>query len=248
MGAMTLFAGKGAEIGARFVVLWGLCASSAYSQGVKENTLTLVRAIPHSGYSEGLDYSQGFLWNALPKAILKIDPKDGSVVSRFVPATEYSESLVWVAGMLWNVSFSDNGLYRGSLEAGKMVFSKAGTVPEVHAWGLEHDGKHLVVTGNYSSKLYFLNPRTGKLERTLETQGKDLEDLAWDGTGFWSSSFTTHRGKIFRIDPKTGSVGPLYALPDKENCPIIDGIAYDGKHLWITGKECPQIYCVTTPR
>jgi glutamine cyclotransferase len=32
-----------------------------------------------------------------------------------------------------------------------------------------------------------------------------------------------------------------FSLPE-ENCPVIDGIAYDGKGLWVTGKECPSIY------
>jgi glutamine cyclotransferase len=218
-----------------------------YAAYAAKNTLKVIRVIPHSGYSEGLDYRDGFLWHALPKAILKIDPADGQIVARYKPATEYSESIVWLNKHLWNVSFSDNGLYRGTLKGDTFVFTRVGSVPEVHAWGLEAKGSELVVTGDYSNKLYFLSSKTGALVKTLVTEGKDLEDLAWDGKGFWSSSFTTHRGSVFRISPASGKIGPLYSLPDPESCPVIDGIAYDGKHLWITGKECASIYCVERP-
>ena len=81
----------------------------------KKNTLELIRQIPHSGYSEGLDYYNNFLWHALPKEIKQIDPKDGTVIASVPPSTEYSESLSWFEGKLWNLSFHDNGLYAGKI-------------------------------------------------------------------------------------------------------------------------------------
>ncbi len=214
--------------------------------GASGETLKLIRTIPHSGYSEGLDYHAGFLWNALPKELLKIDPKDGSVVFRYTPATDYSESLAWFQGALWNLSFSNDGLYRGTLKGKQFQFTRKGAVPEVHGWGLTHNGKELIATGDYSAKLYFFSP-DGKLVRTLNTDQTALEDLAWDGQGIWASSFTTHRGKIFRLDPVSGKSSALYSLPDPEACPIIDGIAVQGKGLWITGKECPLLYYFEMP-
>ncbi len=221
------------------VVLGGMAADA-------EN-LKMIRKIPHSGYSEGLDYYQGYLWNTLPKGIVKIDPKDGTVLQRFSPASEYSESVAWFLGGIWNVSFSDNGLYFGKLDGGALTFEKVGEVPEAHAWGITHDGKNLIMTGNYSDKLYFVDPKTKKVVRTLQTPIKDIEDLAWDGQGIWASSFTTFKGQIFRFDPKTGAVSPPFTLPEPELCPIIDGIAWDGKGLWVTGKECPSIWLVARP-
>lgn len=214
--------------------------------------LALVRQIPHSGYSEGLDFFEGFLWHAIPKAILKIDPKDGTVLERFQPATEYSESLTWFKGGLWNLSFTDNSIHIGKLTSGKnkgraLAFKKVGEVPEVHGWGITHNGNQIITTGDYSPKLYFFNPKSMKLEKTLTTTVSALEDLAWDGHGIWSSSFTGYRGQIFRISPANGKIGDFYSLPDPEMCPIIDGIAVDGKNLWITGKECPAIYLVKNP-
>ncbi len=209
--------------------------------------LKLIGAIPHTGYSEGLDFHQGFLWNALPKEILKINPSDGSVIARYTPGSEYSESVAWFNGALWNLSFSDNGIYKGRLKADKLAFKRVGTVPEVHGWGITHNGKQIIATGDYSNKLYFIDALSAKVTRTLETDKTALEDLAWDGRGIWTSSFTGDRGHIFRINPQTGKSGPLYALPDPESCPIIDGIAVDGKTLWVTGKQCPSIYRFELP-
>jgi glutamine cyclotransferase len=211
------------------------------------DTLKLIRKIPHSGYSEGLDFYQGYLWNAIKDQILKINPEDGTVIARFKPPTEHSESVAWFEGRLYNLSFSDDGIYSAVLNSrGALKFERKGSTPEVHGWGLTHNGSHLIMTGNYSSKLYFANPKNLKVVKTIETQGKDLEDLAWDGQWVWSSSFTTEHGKIFAIHPSSGKIMGTYSLPD-ENCPIIDGIAYDGKGLWITGKECPSIYYVKKP-
>jgi glutaminyl-peptide cyclotransferase len=211
------------------------------------NTLELIRKIPHSGYSEGITHHDGFLWHALPKAILKINPADGEIVERLTPPTEYSESLEWFQGKLYNLSFSDDGIYVGAKGKGKLEFAKKGKTPEVHGWGITHNGKHLIVTGDYSSKLYFLDPKTLKLVKTLKTEGKDLEDLAWDGKWIWTSSFTADKGHIYKMDPDSGKILDKYSLPQPGECPVIDGIAYDGKNFWITGKECPSIYYVKYP-
>ncbi len=213
----------------------------------RADTLEIIRQIPHSGYSEGLDWKDGYLWHALPKEIVKIDPKDGAVLARFAPSTTYSESLKWQGKKLWNVSYSDNGIYEGTLEGKELKFTRKGNVPEDHAWGLEFDGKHLVMTGNYSKVIYFLDPKTMKLARQIETPVKDVEDLAWDGVGFWASSYTEHKGTIFRIDPKTGNISRLFALPNPEACPVVDGLAFDGKDLWLTGKHCTSIYQIRRP-
>lgn len=223
------------------LILAFLCSLS------ESQTLEVINKIPHSGYSEGLDFHQGFLWNALPQKIVKIDPKDGAVIESHLPATEYSESLKWAADRIWNLSFKTKGLYRGQMKKGQLVFEKIGEVPEDCGWGIEKVGQEFVTTGNFSNKLYFFNPENKKWTKTLITEGVDLEDLAWDGKTLWTSSFSSYRGTIFSINIKTGKIEGFWELPQKEECPIVDGIAFDGKTLWITGKECPSIYQVKIP-
>lgn len=211
-------------------------------------TLKPIKKIPHSGYSEGLDFHEGFLWHALPKHIVKIDPKDGTILEKYVPSTKYSESLMWFQGKLWNLSFHDNGLYAGGLTYGKgFKFEHKMKTPEKHGWGITHNGQEIIMTGDYSNKLYFYDAKSLKLNRTLKTELKDIEDLAWDGRYIWSSSFTTYSGEILALDPKTGKIRGVYKLLEAEMCPVIDGIAVDRKSLWITGKDCPSIYHVEIP-
>jgi glutamine cyclotransferase len=245
MGKLPKFVGQGAALGLFLVVV---CFRAATGAETTVPLLKVKRTIPHTGYSEGLDYRDGYLWHALPKQILKIDPADGSVLERFTPPTDYSESLCWWGNEMMNLSFSDDSIHAGKLQDGKMVFTKRGRVPEVHGWGITHDDRHWIVTGDYSSKLYFLDRKSLEVKRTLDTEVTALEDLAWDGKWIWTSSFTQRPGQIFKIDPKTGKVGGYYRLSEKDECPIIDGIAWDGKLFWVTGKNCVSIYAVEKPK
>lgn len=229
----------------RYTVLLLVFAVAPFAGAAEK--LKVLRTVPHSGYSEGLDWHEGFLWHALPKETVKIDPKDGTVVARFAPSTEYNESLVWFKGVPYQVSFHDDGIYRGKLANGQLEWTRVGKTPEVHAWGSTHDGKHVILTGNYSKKLYFFDAKDWKVVRTIETPVADLEDLAWDGQRIWSSSFTQYPGTIFPIDPKTGAVTSFYELPEPAECPVIDGLAWDGEALWLTGKQCANIYRVERP-
>lgn len=222
-------------------------ASSIFAENASPIPAKILRKIPHTGYSEGLDFRDGYLWHALPKEILKIDPSDGSVLERFTPPTEYSESLAWWGNDLINLSFTDDSIHIGNLKNGKLSFTKRGRVPEVHGWGVAHDDQHWIATGDYSAKLYFLDRKSLEVKRTIDAEVTALEDLAWDGKWIWSSSFTQRRGQFFRIDPKTGKVPSFYKLHPEDECPIIDGMAYDGKNLWITGKNCMSIYYVEMP-
>jgi len=229
-------------------ILFTLWISCSWALAEVPKSLEIIRTIPHSGYSEGIDFHEGFIWNSLPKQIVKIDPADGTVVQRFPSPTDHGESLKWLRGKMVHVSFADNGIYLGSFLTDALSFKKVGKVPEEKAWGIEFNGKELILTGNYSDTLYFLDSKSYALKRSLKTEMKDIEDLAWDGKRLWASSFTLHRGQIFPIDLKTGKVGPFFSLPNPESCPVIDGLAFDGKALWITGKECPALFYAKIPK
>lgn len=242
-----------------FCAMIALVSHSLWAEPAAE-TLKVVRTIPHSGYSEGLDFFEKFLWQAQPSVIRKIDPASGEVVKEFQPPTEYSESLAWFQGGLWNLSFKDNGIYFGKLDAsGALRFTRRGSTKEIHGWGLTQNGKDLLFTGSYGSrKIYTFDPSSGQITREITAELSDLEDLAWDGQGIWTSTFNVRqtykgkpaplRGTVFRLDPANGSVQGFYALPDPEQCPVIDGIASLGTRLWITGKNCTSIWLVENPK
>lgn len=250
-----------------FILSSGIvCIFQPSSMTYGANTLLLLKKIPHpsDAYSEGLDYAKGFLWNTLPKKLLKIDPANGDVVASWdyndIP-NFYSESIKWVSDTLWELSFSSNHIYTIRFSGKKVHNIEMNTTPDKTAWGIESIKKNeLITTGHNSSTLhvYSIAQKKWILDIPIQTpssldttQIKGFEDLAWDGKYLWSSSFTSHRGEIFAIDLNQKSIVALYTIPEPEMCPIIDGLAISTEHgkkgIWITGKNCPSIYFAALP-
>lgn len=211
--------------------------------------LTLIRRLPHAGWSEGLDVHGRELWHSFPGSIKVYDKETGDELRELAssPST-YNESLAWRDGELWNVSYDDSNVYVGRPAAeGELDWHIAGTTPEVHGWGITHDPDHVIVTGNGSPFLYFLDPQTAGLVKTVTTPVDDLEDLAWDRGAIWASSYSEYPGQFFRIDPSTGAIVDVHSLPGAGECSIVDGIAVDGTSLYVTGKHCPWVYVFEMP-
>ena len=164
------------------------------------------------------------------------------------PPSSYSESVAWRDGELWNVSYDNANIYVGTpLVGGDFSWRIAGTTPEIHGWGITHDPTHVIVTGNGTPFLYFLDPVTTQVVRTVETPIDDLEDLAWDRGAIWASSYSAYSGQFFRLNPWSGEVVDVFSLPDPAECPIVDGIAVDGSTLYVTGKDCPWTWVYEMP-
>lgn len=171
----------------------------------------------------------------------------GNVLSEHEPPSTYSESLTWFRGKLWNLSYHNANVYAGTMVGGELVFEVAGTVPDLAGWGITHDGNDLIVSGNGRPDLYVLDGETLVHKRTVTTPVDDLEDLAWDGRYVWASSYSELPGQVFRIDLASGSIVDVHALPDPDECSIVDGIAVAEGRLFVTGKRCPFIYVALLP-
>ncbi len=119
-------------------------------------------------------------------------------------------------------------------------------------WGLTFDGENLVATDG-SNKLYFIdinNP--SKVVRELAVGGyKDiytqLNELEYHNGFIYSNIW--HQPYILKINPKTGeAVGKFdftkiteeNTKEDKEH--VLNGIAFKGENMLVTGKNWPKIY------
>lgn len=190
----------------------------------------------------------GELWHAFPSSHRVYDLMTGVEKRRYTPPTTYSESVTWFDGRLWNVSYHDQNLYAGTLNtAGTFNWVVVGTVPEIHSWGITHDGESIIVTGNGTENLYFLDPADGALRRTITTPIDDLEDIAWDRGTIWASSYSELPGQFFRIDPETGALLDVFSLPYPAECEIVDGLAVADGQLYVTGKQCPKVWVFALP-
>ncbi|MEO0438151.1 MAG: glutaminyl-peptide cyclotransferase [Pseudomonadota bacterium] len=128
------------------------------------------------------------------------------------------------------------------------------TLPiRTEGWGITHDSKNLIYSDG-SANLYFLDPGSGALLRTLPVMlnGRPLarlNELEWIDGKVWANVWQANQ--IIEINARTGvveSVADLRGLLDpqlrEEDTDVLNGIAWDAerKQLWVTGKRWPKIY------
>lgn len=123
-------------------------------------------------------------------------------------------------------------------------------------WGMTTDGKQLIMdTGG--SNIYFINPETFKIERTLGVSNNNgyvdsINELEYVDGYIYGNIWQTN--SIIKINPKTGIVEAMADLTDifpKNNLttPVkagqcLNGIAYDAAKgsFYITGKYWPNVF------
>jgi len=124
-------------------------------------------------------------------------------------------------------------------------------------WGMTTDGKYLIIdTGG--SNIYFVNPETFKIERTLGVMNNNgyvdkVNELEYADGYLYANIWLTNY--IIKINPKTGIIEGRADLTDilaKNNQPAandeggacLNGIAYDSakKTFLITGKLWPSLF------
>ena len=129
---------------------------------------------------------------------------------------------------------------------------------KTEGWGLAYNTKGGLVLSDGSHQLFFLDPKTYKVIRTLRvTDGgrtiPQLNELEWIEGEVWANVWQTDR--IARINPKTGAVNAWVDLtllwPRARRTPpadVLNGIAYDaaGKRIFVTGKKWPRVYEIKT--
>ena len=104
-------------------------------------------------------------------------------------------------------------------------------------WGLASDAKGGLVLSDGSDTLFFLDPRTYSVIRTVKVTDagrpvRELNELEWIEGEIWSNVWQTDR--IARINPKTGAVNAWVDFtllwPRARRTPpadVLNGIAYD---------------------
>lgn len=119
-------------------------------------------------------------------------------------------------------------------------------------WGLTYDGKNLVATDG-SKNLYFLDVNDpSKVVRTLAVAGyaetyNNINELEYHKGFIYSNVW--HQPVILKINPETGeAVGKFdFTKLTRENDQgnsehVLNGIAFKGDNMLITGKNWSKIY------
>ncbi|GAB6910077.1 Thermitase (modular protein) [Desulfosarcina cetonica] len=81
----------------------------------------------------------------------------------------------------------------------------------------------------YSERIYFLNPTTGAVIRSIDPRNNDtIGGMTWDGKAIRVANVTTGAGSINAINPSTGAQVGSISAPSGRG----EGLTYDGKHLY----------------
>ncbi len=118
-------------------------------------------------------------------------------------------------------------------------------------WGMTYDGKDLIVSDG-TKNIYFLNPSDpSKVVRYISVAGNkevydQLNELEYHN-GFiyanvWQAPY------VLKIDPKSGEVLGKFDFSEfvkkhtRGNDDVLNGIAFKGNNMLVTGKNWPTIY------
>ncbi|MCP4604608.1 MAG: glutaminyl-peptide cyclotransferase [Proteobacteria bacterium] len=196
-------------------------------------------------YSEGLDFAHDTLWQSVKYNLFWIDLEEQAVGAEYPTPSTYGEGLTWYGDVLYNVSYHNNNLYRSELIDGAFDFEVVGQMADATCtYGLDYHCDEMFATrcGKYMVDVYTAGTTDVKRSFTVKNlQGRllaDLEDVEIYQGQLWTSSFTAHRHRLFRVDMATGEALETYNIPD---CRIIDGVAVDitSRTMYLSGKNCP---------
>ena len=122
----------------------------------------------------------------------------------------------------------------------------------LEGWGITYDGKNLIASDG-TKNLYFLNPQDpSKLVKYISVAGNksvydQLNELEYYQGFVYANVW--HQPIILKIDPKTGEVvgkfdftkiAQQYTDADSEH--VLNGIAFKGSNMLVTGKNWSKIY------
>ena len=216
--------------------------------------------IPHDEYAftQGLLFHEGYLYESTGlyghSSLRRLDPKTGEVLQQVnLPSTYFAEGVTLFQNQLIQLTWREGTAFvyhSKTFEPIKRFYYR------MEGWGLTHNGDHLIMS-NGSATLYFRDPQTFEIVRTIEVRERDkplsyLNELEFIRGEIWANVYPTE--DIVRIDPQTGQVtGRMDFVNivsddehnDREN--VLNGIAYDAdlQRVYITGKRYSYIYEMT---
>ena len=232
-----------------------LLANALQAGGAPLIEYRIADAYPHDAeaFTQGLVFDRGALYESTGlrgrSSLRKVELASGRVV-RKRPLSDrlFGEGLAlvgnelyqltWTAGRAFVLRLKDFSLVREYRYAGK-------------GWGLAYDGAKLVMSDG-SATLQFRDPFTFRIEREVEVREgaraiEALNELEIVEGAVYANIWRSDRAA--RIDPASGAVtgwldlSPIAAHERSAgNAGVVNGIAWDGRRLFVTGKLWRAVY------
>lgn len=167
------------------------------------------------------------------------------------PQEDFSEGSTIVGDKVYQLTWQSKKGYiydKNSLEL-LSEFAYPNVLGE--GWGLTYDGKNLIASDG-SKLLYFLDPANpSKLVKHIAVAGSaqaydQLNELEYHNGFIYANVW--QQPIVLKINPQTGEVVGTFDFTDiaKQNTKgsddVLNGIAFKGDNMLITGKNWPKIY------
>ena len=241
------------------VALTLLGAAQGRTQSAKFQSYKILKTYPHDRacFTQGLQWiGSSFLESCgqQGESNLREVSLSGKVMrQKSLPKEIFAEGLVRLGAKVYQLTWQQGyGLVHevsSFKDLGRFAYPK----PITEGWGITTDGKSLIVSDG-SSKLYWLEPKTFAVQRSITVRNGDnevasLNELEWIGGEIWANVWMTDL--VARIDTKTGRINSWINFaglrPDSsfgDPDAVLNGIAYDaaGKRLFVTGKRWDKLF------
>ena len=210
---------------------------------------------PHDAkaYTQGLVFHRGAFYESTGlrgrSSLRKVDPATGRVVRRR-PLSDrlFAEGLALVGSELYQLTWTSGRAFVVRVKDFSLVREHRYEGP---GWGLAHDGSLLAMSDG-SAILRFRDPETFRVVRKVEVRDGDravdaLNELEFVDGALYANVWRSDR--VARIDPDSGAVTgwlDLSPIAEKErnagDVDVANGIAWDGRTLFVTGKLWRSVY------
>ena len=224
------------------VLVFLLSVSAAVFAGETEATgvkQAKVLAAP-TDYGTGLAWDGVNLWLADRKdgVLLKINPADGSVVSKLTAPGYKPSGLAWDGSQLWISDLETLKIYR--LDPKTNVVTRTIDSPVSRPFALAWDGKYLWVLDAAGDKSTISNIDTydGTTIKSFPAPGTGGTGMTFDGKYLWISDRV--RNEIHMVSPEYGNVINVIQSPGAYTY----GLAWDGKYLWNADYQTDKLYAL----
>jgi glutamine cyclotransferase len=224
----------------------------------EELSAEVVNSYPHSktSYTQGLEFFEGQLYEGTggmgrtggESRISLVDYKTGEILNKKVlDDTYFGEGITVFNQRIYQLTWQQNKCFVYDLEDFSLVNEFAYTG---EGWGMTNNGKSLIMSDG-TERLYFRNPKTFALEKTIEVYSnsgpiQQLNELEFIDGKIFANVYQTDN--IVVIEPSTGAVESiidlsLIALEYRKGGEVLNGIAYnkETKEIFVTGKNWPNL-------
>lgn len=220
---------------------------------------TIVKIYPHdtSFFTQGLIWFNNTLYEGTglhgESRLMKINLETGNATQKIdIPKEYFGEGITILNDKIYQLTWEEHKVFVYDLATFKKIKEFDWNM---QGWGITHNGKQLLIsTGD--SNIYFVNPETFAIERTLGVYDNngylaDLNELEFVNGSIYANVYM--KNYIAKINPETGLVegrldfsGLLQKTgqPTTEETDVLNGIAFNSatNSFYITGKKWPALY------